>query len=189
MREARNALNPETGVERLERHLRSLQNLGEASEVYSAMARLYLQTDPPQAGRAAEAVEAALTHARDARERDQARYVEVEMLRTAGRNEEAQAKAEALLSEEGPVTAGKIKMAMSMAQLRQQQGETAKAETAYRRAMADALSAQEALGPQAMDFYRQAGLNLVLLLRGNDRREEAEALAAEVERRLTGSEE
>ncbi len=184
LQEARHAFDPWTGVDRIEALLRSLENLGRASELYAAKAELYLRVDPPDFEGARLAVSQAVACASTAEERDEARYAEMEVARRSGDVERARELAQAFASEDGPVSAGKLRAALLGATMTRDAGDAAAAVPAYRNVMRLAVAAGDVAGPQAGDVYRQATLSLVHLLRESGRRDEADAVAEEAARQL-----
>ena len=181
---ARLSYEPRTGVERIEELLRSLKNIAEAARLYTAKADLLLAMDPPDIARADAAVAEALEYAEGASERDEARCVQVEILRRTDRGDEALELAEQIASGEGPDTAGKFSAGLMHAAMHRERGDIDAAEQAYRDLMRRAARAGDSLGARAEDVYRQAGLNLVHMLREAGKREQANAAAKEIEEQL-----
>lgn len=183
--QARNALNPRTGVEIIEELLRSLEHLGKASELYAVKAELYLRLTPPDLEGARAAAAEAVKYAAEPEDRDQAGYVRADVLRRAGDSEGAERAAAAVVSAEGPLTAGKLRAGFLQAELRRAAGDAEFAAERYRDIMERIAGAGMLGDAPSRDFYRQAALNLVQMLRASGRREEAEALAEDAEKQLS----
>ena len=182
--EARHAFEPRTGVERIKELLRSLDTMAEAARLYTAKADLLLAMEPPDIARAESAVLQALEYAEDTGERDEASCVQVEILRRTDRADEALELAGRIASGEGPATAGKFRAALMHAAMQRERGDVEAAERAYRSIMGHAARAADTLGARAEDVYRQAGLNLVHILRQSGKRQQADAAAKEIEEQL-----
>ncbi|HPA02899.1 MAG TPA: hypothetical protein PLB67_00600 [Candidatus Hydrogenedentes bacterium] len=182
--EARHAFDPWTGVDRIEALLRSLENLGRASDLYTARAELYLRVDPPDFEGARQAVSRAVACASTAEQRDEARYAEIEVARRSGDVERARELAQALVSGDGPVSEGKLRAALLGAAMTRDGGDAAAAVSAYRKVMRLAVGAGDVARAEAGDVYRQAAWSLAQLLREADRRDEADAVAEEAAREL-----
>ncbi|MGI6461475.1 MAG: hypothetical protein ACOX5J_15535 [Candidatus Hydrogenedentales bacterium] len=182
--EARHTFEPWTGVDRIRELLRTLENLGKASELYAAQAELFLRMDPPELAKAQEAALESVNYASTREERDRARWTEAEVAQRSGEVERAWELASGLASEEGPVSEGKLRAALLTATLARNREGSAAAETAYRDVMRLAVTAGNLSDPHCTDVYRQAAWNLVHLLRESDRRDEADAVAEEAARHL-----
>jgi hypothetical protein len=183
--QARNAVNPRTGVEIIEELLQSLENLGKASELYAAKAELCLRLTPPDLEEASDAADEALNYAAEPEDRDQAGYVRADVLRRAGDSEGAERAAAAVVAAEGPLTAGKLRAGFLQAEIRRGSGDGASATAGYRNIMERIAGAGMLGDAQSRDFYRQAALNLVQMLRASGRREEADAVAEEAKEQLS----
>jgi hypothetical protein len=181
---AQNALNPQTGVERIEELLRSLENLAHASKLYAAKAGLHLRIDPPDLEGAAAAASEALRYAEEPGERDAAACVQIDVLRGAGDVAAAQEQAAQIMSGEGPVTSGKLRAALLYAAIKREAGDVTAAAKAYRDVMAQVADTGDPLGDEGEDLYRQAALNLVQTLREAGQREAADAAAEEFDERV-----
>lgn len=179
--QARNALEPRTGVEQIEELLRTLENLGKASQLYAAKAELHLRFEPPEIEEALLATSEAAKYATDAEERGQAQYLEVVILQQSGNVEEALERAAQAISGDGPASAGALRTALLGATWKRESGDPESAAKAYRDIMRSAAAAAGSVGRPAEDVYRQAGFILVQLLREAGDREEADAVAKEVE--------
>ncbi|MFO7976740.1 MAG: hypothetical protein R6V12_19170 [Candidatus Hydrogenedentota bacterium] len=182
--QARNALNPQTGVDRVEELLRSLENLGKASQLYAVKAELRLRFVPPDLESAGAAAAQALQYAAEPEDRDQAGYIQAEVLRRAGDIEAAKEVAADVMAAEGPLSAGKLRASLLQAEMSRAAGDTKSAAEIYRDIMQRVAGAEASRKGQWRDFYRQAALNLVQTLRESGKREEADAIAEEAEKQL-----
>lgn len=183
--EARNALDPRTGIDRIQELLWTLENLAEISRLYTAKADLYLRCDPPDLEGAAAAASEAVRCAEEPDVRDEAGFVQADVLRQSGDIEAAQEVAARIVSGEGPLTAGKLRAGLLQAEMKRAAGDTEAAAAAYRDVMRRIAATQEPLDGQSTDLYRQAALNLVQMLRQSGNREEADAVAEEASRQLS----
>jgi hypothetical protein len=183
--QVRNAMNPRTGVERIEELLWSLENLGKASQLYAVKAELHLQFTPPDLEGASAAAAEALEYAAEPEDRDQAGYVQADVLRRTGDSEAAKRAAEKVMSTEGSLTAGKLRAGLLQAEIKRAEGDTGAAAKIYRDIMQRIAGAGTLRDAQLCDFYRQAALNLVHMLRESGRREEADVVAEEAEKHLS----
>ena len=117
--------------------------------------------------------------------RDEAGFVQADVLRQSGDIEAAQEVAARIVSGEGPLTAGKLRAGLLQAEMKRAAGDTEAAAAAYRDVMRRIAATQEPLDGQSTDLYRQAALNLVQMLRQSGNREEADAVAEEASRQLS----
>ncbi|MEA3364787.1 MAG: hypothetical protein U9Q79_04020, partial [Candidatus Hydrogenedentes bacterium] len=127
----------------------------------------------------------ALKYAAEPEDRDQAGYMQADVLRRTGDMETAARAAEEIMSTEGPLTAGKLRAGFLQAEIRRAEGDTGAAREIYRDIMRRIAGAGTLRDVQLCDFYRQAALNLVQMLRESGRREEADVVAEEAKKHLS----
>lgn len=181
---ALNALTPQLGIERLRAQLAALENLEHASRLYAALGTLYAQNGETSAAQADQAFAKAKQLARSNEDRHRAALAYVNALSARGDTETAAKEAAAALNDAASPTVPGVQLTIAQARLFEKQGQDQKAETAYKKAMEDALPALPALGQDAANVYRQACLALVQLYRRTGRQPQADALIITMKRNL-----
>ncbi|MCX5771328.1 MAG: hypothetical protein NTZ09_13820 [Candidatus Hydrogenedentes bacterium] len=186
--EALNALTPQQGIDRLADLLATLDNLENASRLYSTLGTLYAQTGEPGAAPAEEAFAAAKTFARSHEDRHRAALAHVTALSARGDVEGAVREAADALEQGDPYTLSGIQLAVTQGTLYEQQNALDQAEAAYKKAMQDALAAEPVLRDDALNVYRQACLSLVQLYRRTGREPAANSLVLTMKNKLASFE-
>jgi len=182
--EALNALTPQQGIDRLAALLATLDNLENASRLYTALGTLYAQTGEAGVAPAKEAFAAAKKLARSHEDRHRAALGHVTALSARGDIEGAMREASAAIEEGDPSTLSGMQLAVAQGKLYEQQNAPDQAEAAYKKAMEDALAAAPVLHADALNVYRQACLSLVQLYRKTGREPAANSLVLTMKNKL-----
>lgn len=183
--EALSALSPTQAIENLHARLAELQNLGEAAQLYCALGTLHSQTDPPDAFKAEGAFAIAERLAQSLEDKHRVAYLQATMLAQQGEHDKARDKALAALKQDEPATLSRLRLRVLLGTLYEGKGEVVQAESAYEKAMKNSLSAFNALGPQALDVYRQSCLCLARVYRKTGRDSQADGLARRLKNNLS----
>lgn len=186
--EALNALTPQEGIDRLAGLLATLDNLEQASRLYTSLGTLYAQSGEAGAAPAEEAFAAAKNLARSHEDRHQAALAHVTALSARGDIEGAMREASAAVQEGDPYTPSGIQLIVAQGKLYERQNAPDQAETAYKKAMDDALAAAPVLRDDALNVYRQACLSLAQLYRRTDREPAANSLVLSMKNKLASYE-
>ncbi|HUW60818.1 MAG TPA: hypothetical protein VMZ06_07395 [Candidatus Bathyarchaeia archaeon] len=182
--EALNALTPQQGIDRLSALLATLDNLENASRLYTALGTLYTQTGEAGVAPAEEAFAVAKKLAHTYQDRHRAALAHVTALSARGDIEAAMREAADAIQPGDPYTISGMQLAVAQGKLYEQQGAPDQAETAYKKAMEDALAAQPVLHNDALNVYRQACLSLVQLYRKTGREPAANSLVLKMKNDL-----
>ncbi|MBN2307571.1 MAG: hypothetical protein JXR94_01290, partial [Candidatus Hydrogenedentes bacterium] len=183
-RVAMSAVSPAQGILQIEQYLAGLEAAAEASRLYSTMALLRLQCDPPATDEALAALAVAGELAGTAEDRHYAALIQANALHMRGDLEGACVYIRALLEDDDAVTVPGLQLQMKLGHLEMEAGRTGPAEEAYEGVAARALSAAESLGAEGLAVYRQACIQLARVYRSTGRTKEAEALAREMRSRM-----
>ena len=182
--EALNALTPQQGIDRLAALLATLDNLENASRLYTALGTLYTQTGEAGVAPAEEAFATAKKLARNHEDRHRAALAHVTALSARGDVEGAMREASAAIQPGDPYTLSGMQLAVAQGKLYEQQNAPDQAEEAYKKAMQDALAAEPVLHSDALNVYRQACLSLVQLYRKTGRESAANSLVLKMKNDL-----
>ncbi len=180
---ALNAASPEVGIAKLGVALDTPHTAEESARIYTALAVLYGQLEPPDYDRAKQAFERALAVAPDAAARRGVVRQHAAFALGAGFPEEALPKVEAALQETNTQTEA-VPLLLLLGQIREASAELEAAETLYRKAVDHALESEGELAAAVEESLRLAALRLARLYSANGREEDAEALRDRVAERL-----
>ena len=181
---ALNALDPEEGILVIEQHLDSVETDAESSRLYSTMALLHVNADPPRPEEALAAAATAAKLAQTPEDQDYAVLVEANALHRQGDSKAAREQLKPVLERETPVTLSGLELGVMLGNLEAEAGDVAGAEAAYVRVVERAPAAVETLGVRALDVYRQACLKLARIYRADGRDADAKKLIRTMQNRL-----
>ncbi len=184
-KEALNTLIPEEGIKSLLERLATLEAMDEAADLYSALGLLHAQTDPPDIAKARAAFSAATDLAQTDIERHHLAYMEVSMLVNHAKTSDALKLIRGTLEFDETISTPRLQLLTMWGNLMQEAGELEVAETTFRSIAGQSPATLEALGPEAIDVYRQACLRLTRLYRKTGRDIEADELTRTMKQRLS----
>lgn len=176
-------LDPVKGVGFLVERLPGISSAAEATAMYSALGKLYLQTDPPRADLAVASLREAARLAETAEAAHAAVLAEINVLQEQGWNVAGPRLLEAF-PEGSAVTLSGLQLSILKGKYHAETGDTQTAESVYKRAAEQAIENRERLGPDADAVYRQICLDLSRLYRDTDRDADAERVLRAMRLRL-----
>ena len=171
---------PEEGIRTLLKRLNDMDGNQQTSTVYSALASMYRELDPPMLDEAEKALALAWEHAQTIEEKTEAVYVRVVHDLSQGDFEGMLEAIGRLEGEELPVSGQSLELGVMMGVAYEQLGFTEDAKTSYRNIMEQAKGLGLNEHEDIADMYRRAGLNLSLILRGEGNEQEAQLLSRRV---------
>jgi len=177
-------LDPARGVSLLANQLPSMTVAAEAGAVYSALGKLYLQTDPPQVERAVASLREAARLADSAEAAHRALLSEITLLQEQRGWEAAGPRLLEAFPEGSATTIPGLQLSVLMGKYYEETGDVDQAERAYKDTAEQARKSRELLGPDADAVYRQVCLNLSRLYRDNGRDGDAENVLRAMRLRL-----
>lgn len=186
VREALGSMKPQTGIDRLMRHLENVKSMAEAADAYSALGTLYLQTDPPELDAAFGALSTATDNAGSPGSRHHNALIEAYALVEHGMSERALQRIESVLREEGPVTVDRLQLTLMLGRLHEDGDRLDFAEAAYQEVIDRAPTLAGARGENAWDVYRQACVKLSRIYNRTYRAKDAERLARAMQQAMGG---
>ena len=181
--EALNALRPETGIDKLQEYLASLQNFEEASEIYCAIGTLHLQTSTPNSKLSAEAFNTATRLADSTEQKHAVAADHARSLIEQGKTTEALKKIEEELARDHKITSAGLQLSVMRGRLCEDSGRIQDAEKSYKEAMDNAIQFPLE-NTKANDAYRLAGMRLARLYRKMGKESNAEAVVRKVKARF-----
>ncbi len=182
--EALNALTPEEGIEKVLASLATLETTAETAELYSALGRLYAQTDPPDIANAQAAFATASNLVRSSEAKHRIACLEAKMLVTQDQPRAALTRIRDTLEFDKTITVARLQLMIMLGKLKHDAGDVEAAEAAYRAIVGQSLDIFEDLGPDSVDVYRQACLNLARLYRKTGHDKKADSLVKTMKQRL-----
>jgi hypothetical protein len=181
--EAFSQLDPAKGVGLLVERLPGISAAAEAATIYSALGKLYLQTDPPQTDRAVASLREAVRLADTAEAAHAALLVEITVLQEDGWEVAGPRLLEAF-PEGSVVSIPGLQLSILKARYYEDTGDVQAAEAVYKKTSEQAIEDRERLGPEAEAIYRQVCLDLSRLYRNTDRDADAERVLRSMRMRL-----
>lgn len=181
--EAFSQLDPAKGVGLLVERLPGITAAAEAATMYSALGKLYLQTDPPQTDRAVASLREAVRLADTAEAAHAALLAEVTVLQENGWEVAGPRLLEAF-PEGSAVSIPGLQLSILKARYYKDTGDVQAAEAVYKKTAEQAIEDRERLGPDAEAIYRQVCLNLSRLYRDTSRDADAERVLRAMRLRL-----
>ncbi len=176
--------NPADGVALLVNRLPGMASAAEATAMYSALGKLYLQTDPPQVDRALASLREAQRLADTAETAHRALLAEITLLKDQGGWEEAGPRLMEAFPEGSATTIPGLQLSVLRGRYYEETGDLGRAENAYKQTAEQARQLRDHLGPDADAVYRQVCMNLSRLYREMDRDDDAEKVLRAMRLRL-----
>ncbi|NIA14473.1 MAG: hypothetical protein GWP08_10355 [Nitrospiraceae bacterium] len=184
LQSALNSLDVKVGITKLERLLKTLENIEEASKIYCALGALYAESEPPESTKAEHAYRTANDLAGRAEDRYEATFLLAGLLRTKEDYDGALTEIAIALGYSDVLTPRRLRLTVLQGRLYEDTRVDEAAETAYDRAMEESLAASALYGDKALAVYRQACLALAQLYRRTGRDAEARAVARTMKTKL-----
>ena len=177
-------LDPAKGVGLLVDQLPSMAVAAEATAMYSALGKLYLQTDPPQVELAVASLREAARLADSAEAAHRALLAEIAVLHEQSGWKEAGPRLLEAFPEGSATTIPGLQLSVLLGKYYDETGDLDQAERVYKDTAEQARELREHLGPDADAVYRQVCLNLSRLYRDNGRDNDAENVLRAMRLRL-----
>ncbi len=188
--QALNGVSPEAGIRSLTSALSLPHDPQQAAYIHEAMGQLYVQLDPPDYDKAAEAFAEARALSSDPEMEQSVLLKSVQVLMQGGRNDEARQALEEGFDAEQLSSETQFRLQVLRGQLEERAGRGAEAEALYYSVLDGTLELPESLEKDvAIALARGAALHLTRLYRDYDRDQAAEALAKDLKRRFKKIEE
>ena len=187
LREALNSLDPQKGIEKIDVELGLPQTPGDAARLHAARAQLALEKNPPDYESAAANLALAAQMAPTERMRYGILAHDARLWMLKKDYDTAARRLSTELERPGPISPERIRLRALLAQAREESGQLAEAEAAYRDVLREAIDYSDEPEPVIDDLIRVAGLRLSRILRDTERENEARDLARSLSARLQGT--
>lgn len=176
-------LDPGKGVNLIVDRLPGVSQAAEATAMYAALGKLYLQTEPPRADLAVASLREAARLADTAEAAHAALLAEINVLQEQGWHVAGPRLLQAY-PEGSAISVSGLQLSILQGKYYEETGDKESAETTYKRTAEQAIENRDQLGPEADDVYRQVCLHLTRLYRGRGQDAEAEAVLRAMRLRL-----
>lgn len=177
IRSAQQATSIEQAVTILYDRVVALRTLEAASEIYTAIASIYLRAVPPRYDEALQAAKEAERLATNVDDRIRALLSQFQVVGQRGPVDELVARAEDALSKVQDVSPSSAALGVQVGRHYEDQGELDKAEEWYRKTADGLALGRLEANPELRELYRLSCLQLARIYRETNRPKEADALA------------
>lgn len=155
IQEALSAIDPYRAIRQLEAFAQRAEQAHAASQIYTALGRLYTKVEPPDIPRAEFAFNLAMDKAGSAEDLEEAAFAAAAMYQTENRPGDAISQIERALKE-NPVSVRSLQLRIILGGLQNERGNRTAARDAYRAAVNVYEEHEETLAPEGTVFYAQA---------------------------------
>jgi tetratricopeptide (TPR) repeat protein len=181
---ALNAISADDGLRHLADAAATLTAQDAAADIYTAAAKLYLRSQPPNTDAAWAALQQGAAHATNPNEKAQVALAQATFLEQTGRPAEASQFLRDQFSDADEATSGTVQGLLQLGGLEEADGNADAAANAYTRAVDLAIGLLRSKDSEASGLYRQAVMRLSRLYRATGKTKEAEAIVEAMRARL-----
>ncbi len=188
--DALNSLSPEVGIARLEEARQQAANASETVAIERALAKLYMQLDPPDTVQAEQSLDQALSAADTVDGRNQIIMEQVQLYLQRGETGIAKSRLAAALAMPGPSSPSRLRLELAQTQLDESGGALDQAAQGYAD-IAERAADLAAVGPtaaaEAEELAGLAVMRLVSMYRAQGMNDDADRILEEYERNFLGA--
>lgn len=174
----------EEAIEALKAFIQQNSNDPSASEVYTTLASLYVQLDPPEFKLARNSYETAYAVAVSPNQQCDVALAEARWLASEGKVDEALARVAPIIGEQKNFGPSQMELRVMMGNLYLELGHVSKAEKVFQELVDQYADEPGGMGADADNVYRAAGLKLSRLYASTNRESEARKLRVVMRRNL-----